>query len=42
VNQYFTAARVVAQTDLVTVMPRHFVPISHMAESCTLPSCRWT
>ncbi|BBL22608.1 MULTISPECIES: LysR family transcriptional regulator [Comamonas] len=32
VNQYGTAARVVAQTDLVTVMPRHFVPISHMAE----------
>lgn len=32
VNQYGTAARVVAQSDLVTVMPRHFVPISHMAE----------
>lgn len=32
VNQYGTAARVVAQTDLVTVMPRHFVPITHMAE----------
>jgi DNA-binding transcriptional LysR family regulator len=24
VNQFFTAARVVAQTDLLTVMPRHF------------------
>ncbi|MDR2327337.1 MAG: LysR family transcriptional regulator [Acidovorax sp.] len=32
VNQYGTAARVVAQSDLLTVMPRHFVPISHMAE----------
>ena len=32
VNQYGTAARVVAQTDLVTVMPRHFVPISHMGQ----------
>ena len=26
VNQYFTAARVVASTDLLTVLPRHFVP----------------
>ena len=26
VNQYFTAARVVARTDLLTVLPRHFVP----------------
>lgn len=31
VNQYGTAARVVAQTDLVTVLPRHFVPITKMA-----------
>jgi len=31
VNQYGTAARVVAQTDLVTVLPRHFVPITQMA-----------
>ena len=25
VNQFFTAARVVAQSDLLTVLPRHFV-----------------
>lgn len=28
VNQYATAARVVTQSDLLTVLPRHFVPIS--------------
>ncbi|WP_286996883.1 MULTISPECIES: LysR family transcriptional regulator [Comamonas] len=28
VNQYTTAARVVSQSDLVTVLPRHFVPIT--------------
>ncbi len=28
VNQYATAARVVTQSDLVTVLPRHFVPIT--------------
>lgn len=32
VNQYTTAARVVAQSDLVTVLPRHFVPITGLAE----------
>lgn len=32
VNQYGTAARVVAQSDLLTVIPRHFVPITHMAD----------
>ena len=31
VNQYTTAARVVAHSDLVSVLPRHFVPISGMA-----------
>lgn len=31
VNQYTTAARVVAQSDLVTVLPRHFVPITGLA-----------
>ena len=30
VNQYATAARVVAQSDLLTVVPRHFVPITGM------------
>lgn len=28
VNQYFTAARIVACTDLLTVLPRHFVPVT--------------
>lgn len=28
VNQYSTAARVVSQSDLLTVLPRHFVPIT--------------
>ncbi|WP_284336388.1 LysR family transcriptional regulator [Comamonas sp. NoAH] len=28
VNQYTTAARVVSQSDLVTVLPKHFVPIT--------------
>ena len=32
VNQYGTAARVVMQSDLLTVMPRHFVPITHLQE----------
>ena len=40
VNQYFTAARVVAKTDLVTVLPRHFVPATGIADQlafCPLP-----
>lgn len=28
VNQFFTAGRVVADTDMLTVLPRHFVPIT--------------
>ena len=31
VNQYTTAARVVSQSDLITVLPRHFVPITGVA-----------
>ncbi|GAB2486181.1 MAG: LysR family transcriptional regulator [Comamonas sp.] len=31
VNQYFTAARVAAQSDLLTVLPRHMVPITGLA-----------
>lgn len=30
VNQYTTAAHVVTQSDLITVLPRHFVPITGM------------
>lgn len=30
VNQYSTAARVVVQSDLLTVMPRHFLPMTGM------------
>ena len=31
VNQFFTAARVVAHSDLLTVLPRHFLPVTGMA-----------
>lgn len=31
VNQYTTAARVMTQSDLITVLPRHFVPITGLA-----------
>ncbi len=32
VNQFFTAARVVAHSNLVTVLPRHFIDITGFAE----------
>jgi len=32
VNQFFTAGRVVAQTELLTVLPRHFVQVTGFAE----------
>ena len=32
VNQFFTAGRVVVNSDLLTVLPRHFVPTTGMAE----------
>ena len=31
VNQFFTAGRVVADTDMLTVLPRHFVPVTGQA-----------
>lgn len=31
VNQFFTAARVVASTDMITTLPRHFLEVSGMA-----------
>jgi DNA-binding transcriptional LysR family regulator len=40
VNQFFTAGRVVATTDLLTVLPRHFVEatgIEHELALCELP-----
>lgn len=33
VNQFFTAAQVVAHTDLLTVMPRHFVEVTGIANA---------
>ena len=40
VNQYTTAARVVTQSDLITVLPRHFAPITglqHLLQVHPLP-----
>lgn len=36
VNQFFTAGRVVAGSDMLTVLPRHFVPVTGIAESLVL------
>ena len=36
VNQFFTAGRVVVGSDLLTILPRHFVPVTGMAESLAL------
>lgn len=36
VNQYLTAARVVASSDLLTVLPRHFVPFTGLAGALCL------
>src|SRR5512132_1742320 len=36
VNQFFTAGRVIATSDLLTVLPRHFVNIMGMAGEVTL------
>ena len=36
VNQFFTAARVVAQSDLLTILPRHFAPVTGMGEQLVL------
>jgi DNA-binding transcriptional LysR family regulator len=33
VNQFFTAARVVANTDMITTLPRHFLEASGMSEA---------
>ncbi len=36
VNQFFTAGRVVANSDLLTVLPRHFVRVTGMSEQLVL------
>jgi DNA-binding transcriptional LysR family regulator len=36
VNQFFTAGRVVAGSDLVTVLPRHFVKLTGLSEQFVL------
>jgi DNA-binding transcriptional LysR family regulator len=36
VNQFFTAGRVVATTDLLTVLPRHFVGATGMEDELAL------
>jgi DNA-binding transcriptional LysR family regulator len=36
VNQFFTAGRVVSASDLLTVLPRHFVKVTGMASDLTL------
>ena len=36
VNQFFTAAKVVANSDLLTVLPRHFVNVSGIASQLVL------
>lgn len=36
VNQFFTAGRVVVNSDLLTVLPRHFVPTTGLAEAFQL------
>jgi DNA-binding transcriptional LysR family regulator len=36
VNQFFTAGKVVSQSDLLTVLPRHFVSVTGFAEKLVL------
>jgi DNA-binding transcriptional LysR family regulator len=36
VNQFFTAGKVVVQTDLLTVLPRHFVNVTGFAEQLVI------
>ena len=36
VNQFFTAGRVVANSNLLTVLPRHFVHVTGIAEQLAL------
>lgn len=36
VNQFFTAGQVVVKSDLLTILPRHFVPVTGMAQALAL------
>ncbi|MDB5743005.1 MAG: transcriptional regulator, LysR family [Polaromonas sp.] len=36
VNQFFTAGRVVAKSNLLTVLPRHFVQVTHIEDQLAL------
>jgi DNA-binding transcriptional LysR family regulator len=36
VNQFFTAGQVVVNSDLLTVLPRHFVPTTGMGDKLVL------
>lgn len=36
VNQFFTAGRVAISSDLLTILPRHFVPVTGMADQLVL------
>ncbi len=36
VNQFFTAGRVVMNSNLLTILPRHFVPVTGMADKLVL------
>ena len=36
VNQFFTAGKVVAQSDVLTVLPRHFVGVTGYAQDLVL------
>ena len=36
VNQFFTAGRVIMHSDLLTILPRHFVPVTGMEEQLVL------
>ena len=40
VNQFFTAGRVVVGSDLLTVLPRHFIPVTGIADKLVQRPCR--
>lgn len=42
VNQFFTAGRVVVNSDLLTVLPRHFVSVTGMADALQLQELPFT
>jgi DNA-binding transcriptional LysR family regulator len=42
VNQFFTAGRVVANSNLLTVLPRHFVGVTGIADALVLRNLPFT